>query len=406
MGLTATNFAPFLKSLWPQKRVENLVYQNQPFLAMVPKATNFVGENAVIPVQYGDTQGRSATFATAQAMKGNLNSKKFTITRVKDYALASVDGELMDATQNDMGALAKAWDRETTSAMHALKRSLGQSLYRSGTGAVGQRGSVSSAVLTLTDIRDVVNFEVGDQITASATDGGALLDSGDYVSLIAIDRDAGTLTADANWSAIATMADTNYLFKRGDGADTGANKKISGLAAWLPSTAPSSTAFFGVDRTADVVRLGGKRIDISAMSPSEGLVKAANSLGLEGGSPNVMFCHFDQFTNIQHDLGSKVQYEELRVGEIAFEAIRINGPTGPIKIVPDLNCPSTKAYMLQLDTWKLFTLGECPKFLDLDGLKMLREATSDGYEVRIGYYGQLYCTAPGWNACITMPTLS
>jgi hypothetical protein len=60
MALNLTNFAPFLKTLWPQSRVENLTYQNQPFFAMVPKSTDFGGANAVITVQYGDTQGRSS----------------------------------------------------------------------------------------------------------------------------------------------------------------------------------------------------------------------------------------------------------------------------------------------------------------------------------------------------------
>ncbi len=75
----------------------------------------------------------------------------------------------------------------------------------------------------------------------------------------------------------------------------------------------------------------------------------------------------------------------------------INGPRGPIKIVPDQNCPSDTAFMLQMDVWKLYSLGKAPKILDTDGLKMLREAASDAVEVRIGYYAQLGCRAPGFN---------
>lgn len=396
MALTASNFAPFLKTLWPQRRVDNLVYQSQPFLAMVPKAQDFFGENLVIAVQYADTQGRSSTFATAQTNKGNLASKKFTITRVSDYALASIAGEVIEASASDEGALARAFDREVESALHNLKRSLGTAIFRDGTGAIGRSASTASPA-TLVTIRDIVNFEVGMVIKASPNADLSSPRTGSG-TISAINRDTGVITYTGT---ITSLTANDYLYIDGD-----ANAKISGLAAWLPASAPGATSFFGVDRTADVVRLGGKRIDISAMSPSEGLTKAVNSLGLEGGSPSHLFCHFDQFTNIQHDLGSKVQYEELRVGEIAFEALRINGPTGPVKVIPDINCPPELAYLLQMDTWKLHTLGSCPKFLDFDGLKSLREASSDAYEVRAGYRGQLYSTAPGRNAVLTMPTLS
>lgn len=394
MALNPTNFAPFLKTLWPQSRVENLTYQNQPLYALVPKMTGFGGANAVITVQYGDTQGRSSAFATAQANKGNLNSKAFTVTRAKDYALASVDGEVIDASQGNDKALASAWDREVSSALHALKRSIGQSLYGDGTGAVGQSNSTASP-MTLLQIRDIVNFEVGDQINASPNADLSSPRTGTG-TITAINRGTGVITYTGT---ITSLAASDYIYKAGDG-----NAKMKGLKAWIPTAAPSATTFFGVDRTADTTRLAGLPLDVSAMSPSEGLLYAANQLGIQGASPSHMFCHFDQYTNIQHDLGAKVMYEELRVGEIGFEAIRINGPTGPIKVIPDLNCPYGFAWMLQLDTWELMSLGAMPKFLDFDGLKMLRESTSDAYEVRVGYYAQLVCNAPGWNACLTMPT--
>ena len=93
---------------------------------------------------------------------------------------------------------------------------------------------------------------------------------------------------------------------------------------------------------------------------------------------------------IQSNKTSKVQYVDLKVNaEIGFRGILMNGPRGPIKVVPDQNCPSDRAFMLQMDTWKLYSLGKAPKILDTDGMKMLREASSDSVEVRVGYYAQL-----------------
>ncbi len=54
--------------------------------------------------------------------------------------------------------------------------------------------------------------------------------------------------------------------------------------------------------------------------------------------------------------------------------------------------------MLQLNTWTLETLNGAPRILDLDGNRMLRNSTADSYQIRVGYYGNMTCEAPGWNA--------
>jgi hypothetical protein len=58
--------------------------------------------------------------------------------------------------------------------------------------------------------------------------------------------------------------------------------------------------------------------------------------------------------------------------------------------------------MLQLDVWKLYSLGKCPRILDSDGLKMLRESSADAVQVRVGYYAQVGCRAPGWNVNVLL----
>jgi hypothetical protein len=43
-----------------------------------------------------------------------------------------------------------------------------------------------------------------------------------------------------------------------------------------------------------------------------------------------------------------------------------------------------------------------PRLLDSDGNQILREATADNVEVRLGYRAQLGCAAPGFNANIQL----
>jgi hypothetical protein len=113
--------------------------------------------------------------------------------------------------------------------------------------------------------------------------------------------------------------------------------------------------------------------------------------------------NYSQYANLENALGSKVQYIDMKVNpEIAFRGIQINGPRGPIKVVPDQNCPNDRAFMLDMSKWKLYSLGKAPKILDTDGLKMLRDSNADSVEVRVGYYAQLGCRAPGHNANIKL----
>lgn len=100
---------------------------------------------------------------------------------------------------------------------------------------------------------------------------------------------------------------------------------------------------------------------------------------------------------------SKVQYVDLKANaEIGFRGIMINGPRGPIKVVADQNCPSDRAFMLQMNTWKLYSLGKAVRIQDADGMKFLRESTADALEVRIVSWAQLGCRAPGFSCNIRL----
>ncbi|HEY6008302.1 MAG TPA: hypothetical protein VIU40_08270, partial [Geobacteraceae bacterium] len=102
----------------------------------------------------------------------------------------------------------------------------------------------------------------------------------------------------------------------------------------------------------------------------------------------------------------KVVYfdEGLDEANIAFHGIRINGPKGEIKVLPDRNQLAATCHMLTMSTWKLFSLNDVPHlFRYADGLEALRVYNQDAAEARVGYYAQGGCNAPGWNGVVTLP---
>ena len=392
-----TTFAAALKQHYTTDRIENMVYKDNPFLAMVSKYEDFGGENLKLPIKYGIPQGRSATFSDAQANKTNTQLKAFLLTRQADYSLASIQNETIEASKGNANAFMEAATVEIDGAIESATRSLAIACVGDGSGAIGQVLATTSSVATFTlkQIDDVTNFEVGMQLKLNATKTGSSGTLSTAVTVDGINRDTGVITL----SASASLTADHFIYQEGD-----YDAKIKGLNAWVPSSAPGSTdSFFGVNRSSDATRLGGIRFDGSSLPIEEALIGGASRVAREGGKPDVCFMNYSNFADLEKALGSKVSYVDVKASpEIGFRGILVHGPRGPIKVIPDQNCPKNVAFMLQMDVWKLYSLGKAPKILDSDGLKCLRDSSADSVEVRVGYYAQLGCRGPGYNVRVAL----
>ena len=398
MALDLTSFDFALKEYYTDDKVMDLVYKDNPLLALCPKREDFYGDLLPIPTIYGNPQGRSATFADAQANKTSTKGVKYNLTRVSDYGLADIDNETLLASQSNKGAWLEARTTEIDGIINSLSRSLGVAMYRDSGGSIGVTGSISTVTVTLSNLDEVTNFEVGMEIAAGPNKDGSSLRTG-TATITGVDRDAGTLTTDSNWtSQITSFTAGDYLFVDGD-----ATAKLSGLDDWIPASAPTSTAFFGVDRSVDATRLGGVRVTGTGLPIEEALINLASRIAREGGSPDYCFLNFDKYSDLEKALGSKVQYIDVKgTANIMFQGIQINGPKGVIKVMPDRNALPDVAFMVQMNTLCLYSLGKAPRVLNTDGLSMLRLGASDGLEVRWGYYAQFGVRAPGWNGRVSL----
>lgn len=400
LDLTSMNAA--LKELYDGQTVQNLVYADNPFLALVRKNPNVGGKYKPVPIIIGASQGRSATFADAQANQSAVELESFLVTRSKDYSIAEIDNETMLSSATDKMSFLEGSQLVIDGAMRSLSNSLSSGLFRSGTGTIGEISSISTGVITLTNAEDVVQFELNQVLNAAASDGATPRAANGYV--IAVDRSAGTVTVSD--TSITGSAGDPSGWTSGDSllVDGDSNAKIKGLAAWVPSSAPDATLFFGVDRSTDTVRLGGNRYDGSGQSIEEAFIDASSRASREGGNPDYAFINFTSYSALEKALGSKVQYVDLKgPAEIGFRGIMINGARGPIKVVPDRNQKPLTGHLLQMNTWELQSVGDAPMILRYgDGLEMLRVSDADAGQVRCGYYAQLATNAPGWNTHVTL----
>ena len=140
-------------------------------------------------------------------------------------------------------------------------------------------------------------------------------------------------------------------------------------------------------------------------------IDAQSKAAREGGMPDVLFLHHAQVRRFIKELGAKKEYSETNavgpkgmVANVGYRSLVIQGDHGPISVLAANKCQATIGWMLQMNTWELATLGAPVKFLMEDGLRILRQASSDGYEVRMGFRGNVSCKAPIWNVNISLPS--
>ena len=345
-------------------------------------------------------------FAQTRGGATNTLISDFVLTRVKDYSIATIDNETLEASKGDSNAFMEAATTEIDGAINSLTRSIAVGLYGDSSAQIGQVSAepsvAATTVITMKSAGDITNIEVGQIINIwSAKSGGSqrTTDGSDNSwEVTAVDRSAGTFTLDDAYDASGDIAADDYIFVEGD-----RGLGLSGLDAWVPSSAPGATLFFGVDRSVDTNRLGGIRYDGSADPIEEALIEGASQGAREGGRVDHAFLSYANYAKLEKALGSKVQYVDLKMSaEVGFRGVLINGPRGPIKVIPDQNCPESVCYMLQLDTWKLYSLGKAVRVIDTDGISMLRQASADGVECRYGFYGNVGCRGPGYNVRVTL----
>ena len=391
-----------LKSYYDDQYVTQLMYKDSPLFALLNKIEDFKGKDYPLPNRVSNPQGGSANFLAAKASKRPSQYSAFTLTRSKEYVLASIDTETMLAAESDTGAFLRAATAEIDGAFDTFKRRLGWAVYGDGSGSMGTLASFASdgsvATITFNDVENISKIEVGQTIEVRQTNGTLRTVTGPSVTgrmvVVGVNRDAGTATLLGTEgeaiTAVSGTAATDTCNVYGDH-----NSKISGLGAWIPTAAPGATPFFGVNRSIDVTRLGGVRINCAGKAQDEAIVDAARRMGREGASPSILMTSYGKYSSLEKLLGSRVRYHDVEVAGIAWRAIEVSGPKGTIKVLADRDCPSNLQYMLTLDDWGVYSLGKAGRLLDQDGNRMLRESESDSVEVRVGGYLQVGCTNPG-----------
>ncbi len=432
----ATSNVATLKELYSDDAwvMKDLVFNRNPALALIDKDETEMGLGGKyfpIPVMSDTGAGRSANFGNAQSYQTAPVTQEFNVTRVQNYSLATLTGDFLRASAQNIGAFMPGAELNVKSAFQSIGNDLAHDIFGDGSGTRGSygvgSGSITSGVIILDNVNMALQFSVGMTLVSFSVSGQTptISTSGNLGYVIAVDTGAGTVTVSASaggnagtptsWSTafpyLAQVGDVNFI---SNGLNSANMLKVAGFGAWIPSAAPGgSDSFFGVNRSSSPTKLAGLRFSGSNESIQDALIDAVNQLaanGSEAGDPDFIFLNPTSYQVLVKQLTSQGVYQMIKAKineevNISFKALVLPTANGEIAIIQDRNCPAQTAYIITLKTWKLRTLGKCPQFLTYPGFYDqlgIPVPGSDAIQLQIGYYGNLTCNAPGANAVVSL----
>lgn len=405
MGLNLSNYDNMIKVHYAPGPVLNMATQKNKAMGLINKRnrkTTAGGKSWFQPIQISLPGGDSIDFGTAMAAQNNNSGYGgFNVLRRTHYRLAKVDNQTIEATADgDMDAFEPAFD-EFDRNIEAEGNYLNFRLFRGSSAHIGRmtNSAFNTTVMTLDDAAGVWAVVKGDVINLSTTAGTGVVEAGN-LTVASVQRAAGTITFTANISTgIPTAAQNDFVFKAGD-YGTGA---ASGFIDWAPDAAPTSTLFFGQDRSVEPELLGGVRVDATGGAPiHEVLVDMVVQLDNLGGEPDVVFAHPLALGSLTKQLEGKWvimkgQGYGGQEAEIGYKGWQVTLEGHEVTIFSDRTCQVKRMWMTQLDTWTMFSAGMAPGFLQKRAASIIKVSeNSDGYEARVGEYYNYSNKGPGY----------
>src|SRR5271154_1166698 len=178
----STDNVQVLKELYSDDSwvMKDLVYAGNPALALLPKdesADGMGGKSFPVPLIYGNGQGRSATFATAQSNQTAPTLGEFFVTTISNYQLVTIDNRFMEATRTNLGAFMDGATMNVNAGINNITNDLAHDLFNDGSGSRGSAGlgngtqNAGTGVITLDSLASVVQFEIGQTLVSYSVSG-------------------------------------------------------------------------------------------------------------------------------------------------------------------------------------------------------------------------------------------
>lgn len=335
-----------------------------------------VGKDIVMALRYGRSGGSGAGTDIGDLPEPNSRKTKQAKWETKNlYARIMISDKTIEASRSSVGAFANLLKQELEDALEDAKDNLSRQVFGDGTGKLANITAVSGNVLTV----DNVDYFAEGMLIDILSSGGVVRNT-TYVEVVAVDKDAGTITVNA--VPTGTVADDFITVQKSY------MNEITGLKAVF-----DATTLYGIDRTTNKW-LYPKKIAVNGELSETAIQQGIDWAEKEARSQtNFLLCSYGVRRAYQYLMQSQkrqVNTLELRGG---WRALEYAGGNKPIGLVADKYCPAGTLYGLDTNDWKMYEMNDWT-WMDRDGSVLHRVSGKAAYEATLVRYCDLGCQKP------------
>ena len=414
LGVTQDiNVLAILKEYYGVQDVEALVFRNSPMLKMIKKE-RIGGKYIPLPMAvYGSGAVSSDYNQVTQQAANSYLGLSMQVTPGRLFASFVLDPQEYLASQGDRAAFISVFALRAMLSMDDLRKTLASAFYHQGYLELGTVNAIDTTNYLYIDVDPSTAMAVdpGTYLQFAATPsgafrGGTVSTGPSYIVSSIVQQSSGlsriTFTSAFGIGIGLTVGD--WVMIKGGRDSNGAPNAPVGLAGWLPSTASRTgaawttyiaTAFFGVVRSQAPDRLAGQyvlRNSAANEAYTQAILRCLKQVRRGGGVPDKIVVNDDDFGFILNEaLANRVFYQTINDGnkgaknevQQGITQMNVSFSTSWINdIVDDPYCPKNYAYVLDMDSVKLFGLSSTSKIFD-NGFKAdnepgAPEASSEG----------------------------
>ena len=375
-----------LKSAYLGVVSEQLNTAINPLLAKIKQSTQDVwGKEIRRLAQYGLNGGIGAgdEDGVLPEAAGN-NYEQFVLTLKNLYGTIEISDKAIRASENSSGAFVNLLNAEMEGLLKASSYNFGRMLFGDGTGVLAKVVSISGGVITVDNVKNLVEGMVVD----FRSQDGTVIGGATQRRIVAVDRLNKTVTVSGTTLTSTDVPKDSIITVQGS-----YNQEITGLGAIFKTDGD----IYGLSRSTHKWLVPYIQNNVGNISETA-IQTAIDYLDENAGSRvNFIVCSSGVKRAFQNHLSTYKRNIDVMDLNGGYKALSYNG----IPIVSDRFCPEGTMYLLNTDDFILHQLCDWKWLEGEDGKVIKQVADKPVYKATLVKYADLICSKPCGQAMLT-----
>lgn len=394
MAISNDSILSMLKVYYAKAGLGNLLYRNDQLLKMLgDKAERIEGKVQPFSALYARGGAVSADAIVAVELASTTaQAKEFQVTPGQLFSSCVYTNKEVLASKTKAGAYVPVATAKMFAALESFRKTLAVALYGSGHGELFTVGSDFDAMSVGTDVTQtwpinaIYGVDPGTAIVYKTNindpDSSAIAAG----TIKSVNPSSGKVIITPTKSG--TPLSGSFVCLKGCTTDEGNPLLPVGLGGWLTGNVSTNDNFFGVNRSVAPERLAGVNYQAPGGEAKYlSIEKALLNVQAYGSAADVIVMNTSDALALQQEIEAKTYLTRVDGGKRAKGVMGYDGAGIGIfgsfveKIIPSPYCPIGKAYILDMDTVKLWVYSNADKINDkvdeFDTVKDVADTSED-----------------------------